>query len=284
MATVPAIKIPTSPFVDAKGNISREWRQWLLNPQFLSLNIIGVLGVESGGTGLGTLPGAGQLLIGNGSGYTLAALSGDPSSITITSGLGSIGIAISNVYAGQTSISTLGTILAGTWEASIIDAPFGGTGMSSYTVGDLLYASDTDTLSGLADVAIGNALISGGVNTPPAWGKIGLATHVTGNLPVGNLDNGTGATSATFWRGDGTWTNPLPQPLSTTDNVTFNQLTVTASFGCNGASPQASAAVNAAISATAGATYTAVEQGMLNDLKALVNQLRGALIANGIAM
>jgi hypothetical protein len=62
-------------------------------------------------------------------------------------------------------------------------------------VGDLLYASTTTALSKLADVATGNALISGGVSTAPSWGKVGLATHVSGTLPVAN--GGTNLTSFT---------------------------------------------------------------------------------------
>ena len=69
----------------------------------------------------------------------------------------------------------------------------GGTGISSYTIGDIIYASGATTLSALAGVATGNALISGGVATAPSWGKIALTTHVSGTLPAAN--GGTGIAS-----------------------------------------------------------------------------------------
>lgn len=66
----------------------------------------------------------------------------------------------------------------------------GGTGILSYTIGDLIYASATTTLSALADVAIGQVLRSGGVGAAPAWGKVNLATDVSGAVGVSN--GGTG--------------------------------------------------------------------------------------------
>ena len=77
----------------------------------------------------------------------------------------------------------------------VVAAANGGTGQSSYAVGDIVYASTTTALSKLADVATGNALISGGVGTAPSYGKIGLTTHVSGTLPVAN--GGTGLTAGT---------------------------------------------------------------------------------------
>ena len=69
----------------------------------------------------------------------------------------------------------------------------GGTNLTTYTQGDIVYASATNTLGKLADVATGNALLSGGVGADPAWGKVELTTHVSGTLPVAN--GGTGITS-----------------------------------------------------------------------------------------
>ena len=78
----------------------------------------------------------------------------------------------------------------------MVPATAGGTGQTSYAVGDILYANTTTTLAKLADVATGNALISGGVGVAPSWGKIGLTTHISGVLPVAN--GGTNASSASI--------------------------------------------------------------------------------------
>jgi hypothetical protein len=78
----------------------------------------------------------------------------------------------------------------------VVPATAGGTGQTSYAVGDLLYANTTTTLAKLADVATGNALISGGVGVAPSYGKIGLTTHVSGVLPVAN--GGTNASAASI--------------------------------------------------------------------------------------
>jgi hypothetical protein len=80
--------------------------------------------------------------------------------------------------------STLGLGTLAT-QSSVSEAT-GGTGQTSYTIGDILYASGTTALSKLAGVATGNALISGGIGVAPSYGKIGLTTHVSGVLPIAN--------------------------------------------------------------------------------------------------
>jgi hypothetical protein len=78
--------------------------------------------------------------------------------------------------------------------SGVLGATQGGTDQSSYSIGDILYADTTTSLARLADVATGNALISGGLNAAPSWGKIALASAVSGTLGIAN--GGTGQTTA----------------------------------------------------------------------------------------
>ena len=225
------INIPYSEFLNpTTGRPNQEWLLWLMNPSFININLGSALAVTSGGTGLTTIPTNGQLLIGNGTGYTLNTLA-TGSGISVANGVGTITVAntgvLSNIagtgisvssptgnvtisntgvlsFSGGTTGLTPATATTGNVTlAGILKAINGGTGFGSYAVGDLLYANTTTTLAKLADVATGNALISGGVTTAPSWGKIGLTTHVSGILPVGN--GGSGANSLTgYVYGNGT--------------------------------------------------------------------------------
>lgn len=60
------------------------------------------------------------------------------------------------------------TTTGAAWSPSIPPAQ-GGTGVVSYTIGDLLYASAATVLAKLPDVAVGAVLGSGGVGAAPAW-------------------------------------------------------------------------------------------------------------------
>jgi hypothetical protein len=124
------------------------------------------------------------------SGLAASATTDTTDANNITSG----SLGTSRLSGSYTGITGVGTLTAGTWNGSTIGAGYGGTGFSSYAVGDLLYADTTSSLAKLADVAVGNALISGGVGAAPSWGKIGMATHVDGTLPIANGGTNTTAT------------------------------------------------------------------------------------------
>lgn len=165
--------------------------------------------------------------VGGGGGGTVTNVSGTANRITVTSPTTTPVVDIASTYVGQTSITTLGTIGTGTWNGTAIGPTFGGTGQTSITTGDLLYGSASNTWSKLADVATGNALISGGITTAPSWGKIGLTTHVSGILPVAN--GGTGTSSPTLSAGNntsitGSWPNQTINAIPTAplNSIQFN--------------------------------------------------------------
>ena len=196
MATI--ANIPQSRMTDNNGMITPAWLQYFLNPTVQQLIVAGGVSVTSGGTGLNTVPGAGQILVGTGTGYSLVsvlpatafpALTGD-----ITTVAGALATTLTTVNA---SVGAFGS----------------GSAVGTFTVN--------------AKGQITAAANSGITGAPGAFTAVGA-------------------------------------------------------FGCNAKAAQTSATANAAIASTAGAIYTGTEQTMLNDIKALVNQIRAALVADGI--
>lgn len=118
--------------------------------------------------------------------------------------------------AGLTSLSG-SNISSGT-----VGVGVGGTGLASYTTGDLLYASGSTTIGKLADVATGSCLTSGGVGVAPTWGSCS-----------GGAVSGTVNTIAMFTGSGTTVGNSILSQSSTTLTAAGN-LVVNAANGFSG--------------------------------------------------
>ena len=114
---------------------------------------------------------------------------------------GTVGSAyLSGSYTGITGVGTLTT---GTWNATTIAAGYGGTGLTTYTAGDLIYATASTTLAKLGIGASTYLLTSSG--SAPQWtapssvsvGSATTATNIAGGS-AGAIAYNSGAGTTTF--------------------------------------------------------------------------------------
>ena len=108
---------------------------------------------------------------------------------TITFGTSNIQFAefsSSQVYTGTSPINVTGTVIS----LTTVPATLGGTGQSSYTVGNLLYASSTTALSKLAIGTSSQVLKSNGSvpfwDLNPTYLPVVLHSGASTNIPVGS--------------------------------------------------------------------------------------------------
>jgi hypothetical protein len=154
---------------------------------FAALALTAALPVSSGGTGFKTFT-FGDLLFGN-----------NTSGLSVLAG----NIGTGRLFLSQTGTGTVSA--APSWSSFALSdfsgltfaVGNGGTGRSSYTIGDILVASSTSALGILnASAGAGNVMLSAAVGSMPTFGKVALTTHVSGTLPASN--GGTGFNSFTL--------------------------------------------------------------------------------------
>ena len=85
-------------------------------------------------------------------------------------------IDIASTYVGQSSITTLGTIATGTWNADTIGVAYGGTGITSAAKGSVLIANAANTFSALDGGGANDGFLSYSASTD----TISWATSIDG--------------------------------------------------------------------------------------------------------
>jgi hypothetical protein len=143
------------------------------------------------------------------------------------------------------------------------------------------FLSASNNLSDLNSIptAVANLGLTIGVNVE-AWSAV-LDSIVAGTLPtsvqvgVDSLNHGTGATSGTFWRGDGTW--GAPSGSGTVNAGLINQL---AYYAAAGTAVSGLATANNSILATNGAGVPALTTTLPSAVQVGVNSLNSGTAAS----
>ena len=114
--------------------------------------------------------GAGQITAG--AGLTKAGNEIDAVGTTDRILVGADSIDISPEYEGQTSISVLGVVSTGTWRGTAVEASSGGTGISEFSLGDILYAGENNILLRLSAGGGRSFLKMNAGGTAPEWANV----------------------------------------------------------------------------------------------------------------
>lgn len=82
------------------------------------------------------------------------------------------GVDIASTYAGQTSIVTLGTVTTGTWNATTIGVPYGGTGITTATARGIIYGNGTSAFGVTGASTADGSFLKEDATGNPYWSNV----------------------------------------------------------------------------------------------------------------
>jgi hypothetical protein len=151
----------------------------------------------------------------------------------ITSGT----VGSSYISGSYTGITGVGTLTAGTWNATTISPGYGGTGLTSYSIGDLIYASGTTTISKLA-LGTTNYVLVAGAAAPEYVAQstlsVGSAATATTATNATNVATTATATNADFYIPFVAAATTSNQALGVDAGITYNPSTNAITAGISG--------------------------------------------------
>jgi hypothetical protein len=151
----------------------------------LTTDVSGTLPVANGGTGITTGTSGGVLsftaagTIASSGALTANALVLGGGAGVAPGVLGSLGTTTTLLHGNAAGAPTFAAASLTADVTGTLPATNGGTGLSSFVTGDLIYASSATTLIGRAAVATGRYLRSAGAATAPVWSTLVLPNAAT---------------------------------------------------------------------------------------------------------
>jgi hypothetical protein len=179
---------------------------------------------------------------------------------------------ISGSYTGITGV---GTLTVGTWNATTIGVAYGGTGLTSYAAGDLVYASGTTTISKLA-LGTSGQVLTAGASAPQyvdqstlSVGSATTAGSVTNSATFNN--SGTGDASGTTFNG------------SAAKTISYNTVGAPSTSGTNATGTWNISITGNAATATSASAATNLAGGAASQIPYQTGSGTTAFLANGTA-
>ena len=161
MLNLTQVPAPRVPLVDSSsGLVSTEWFRYFNGLYAIVGENQNTIQPANGGTGVSAIPVNGQLLIGNGAGYTLNTLT-PGAGIGVTNAAGSITLANTGVLSwsgGATGLTPATPTVGNVTLSGLLNVASGGTGQSSYTNGQLLIGNTTGNTLGKATLTAGSGI------------------------------------------------------------------------------------------------------------------------------